>query len=118
MYIDGVFYWIFRLNPKDAEKRGLKEGDIIEVYNDRGSVLCALHVTERIPEGMAHSYESCADYVTLENNPGEKGAVEVQGCINNLTPSRFLTKHAHGLAVNSCLVEVRKWEGALPKGRK
>jgi trimethylamine-N-oxide reductase (cytochrome c) len=28
-----------------------------------------------------------------------------------MTPSRFITKNAHGLAVNSCLVEVRKWEG-------
>lgn len=59
---------------------------------------------------MAHSYESCADYKTLKNNPGEEGAVETEGCINNLTPGRFVTKNAHGLAVNSCLVEVRKWE--------
>lgn len=115
MLVNGKFYWIFRLNPKDAEKRGLKEGDIIEVYNDRGRVLCGLHLTERIPEGMAHSYESCADYKTLKNNPGEEGAVETEGCINNLTPGRFLTKNAHGLAVNSCLVEVRKWEGEAAK---
>ncbi|SHI72336.1 molybdopterin-dependent oxidoreductase [Parasporobacterium paucivorans] len=106
--VDGFRYWIFRMNPEDAQKRGLKENDVIEVYNDRGSVLCALEVTQRLPKGIVHSFEACADYKPL----GEPGyAVEKNGCINNLTPSRFITKNAHGLAVNSCLVEVRKWEG-------
>lgn len=108
MLINGYRYWIFRMNPKDAEERDLKHGDIVEVYNDRGSVLCGLDVTERIAVGMAHSYESCADYQPL----GEPGSsTEQNGCINILTPSRFITKNAHGLAADSCLVEVKKWEG-------
>lgn len=108
MLINGFRYWIFRMNPADAKARGLNQGDIVEVYNDRGSVLCGLDLTERIPAGTVHSYESCADYKPL----GEPGhSTEKCGCINNLTPSRFITKNAHGLAVNSCLVEVRKWEG-------
>ncbi|MBR3004757.1 MAG: molybdopterin-dependent oxidoreductase [Lachnospiraceae bacterium] len=111
MLIDGHRYWIFRMNPKDAAKRGLKDHQVVEVYNDRGRVLCGLELTERVPEGVCHSYESCADYRTLENNPGGEDTVEVMGCINNLTPGRFITRHAHGLAVNSCLVEVKAWEG-------
>ena len=111
MLIDGHRYWIFRMNTKDAEERGLKQGDVVEVYNDRGKVLCGLETTERVPQGICHSYESCADYVTLENDPGGDDTTEIMGCINNLTPGRFITKHAHGLSVNSCLVEVRKWEG-------
>ena len=109
--IDGHRFWVFRMNTKDAEERGLKDGGVVEVYNDRAKVLCALETTERVPKGVCHSYESCADYVTLENDPGGDDTTEIMGCVNNLTPSRFLTKHAHGLAVNSCLVEVRKWEG-------
>ncbi len=109
--IDGFRYWIFRMNPKDAEARGLKEDDIVEVYNDRGNVLCALQVTERVPAGTVHSYEACADYVPL-GEPGGDGVVEKNGCINNLTNKRFLVQHAHGMGANSCLVEVRKWEGA------
>jgi hypothetical protein len=27
-----------------------------------------------------------------------------------LTPSRTISKHAHGIAANSCLVEIRKWD--------
>ena len=108
MLIDGYYYWILRLNPGDAAQRGLAHGDIVEVYNDRGSVLCGLETTGRIPTGVAHSYEACADYRPI----GEPGASpEKNGCINTLTPKRFITKNAHGLAVGSCLVEVRKWEG-------
>ena len=111
MLIDGHRFWIFRMNPKDAEARGLKDRDIVEVYNDRGRVLCGLHVTERVPEGTVHSCESCADYKTLENDPGGENTVEIMGCINNLTPKRFIAKNCHGMAANSCLVEVKKWEG-------
>jgi len=112
---DGHFYWIFRMNPDDAKSRGVKDGDIVEIYNDRGSVLCALQVTDRLPQGTVHAYESCADYRTT-GTPGE--TPEICGCVNVLTPKRNITKNAHGLAVNSCLVEVRKWEGDIGKWKK
>ncbi|MCL1895923.1 MAG: molybdopterin-dependent oxidoreductase [Clostridiales bacterium] len=108
MLIDGYRYWIFRMNPKDAAMRGVKHGDVVEVYNDRGSVLCGLEVTDRLPAGVVHSYESCSDYQPT-GKPGE--SPEANGCINILTSKRFVTKHGHGLAVAHCLVEVRKWEG-------
>lgn len=38
--IDGYNYWVFRMNPADAAERGLKKSDLVEVYNDHGSVLC------------------------------------------------------------------------------
>ena len=115
MRIGGYYYWIFRMNPKDAAARGLKCGDIIEVYNDRGSVVCGLETTDRLPPGIVHSYESCADYRPTDV-PGE--SAETAGCVNILTPKRFITKNAHGLSVNSCLVEVRKWEGECAQWEK
>jgi trimethylamine-N-oxide reductase (cytochrome c) len=113
--IGGYQYWIFRMNPADAISRGLTPGELIEVYNDRGSVICALEVTERVPEGIVHSFESCADYRPI-GLPGK--SPDVHGCVNNLTPERFITKNAHGLAVNSCLVEVKPWEGDTSKWTK
>ena len=108
--VDGYYYWVFRMNPADAARRKLKKGDLIEVFNDRGSVICYLELTERVPEGVVHSYESSANYDPL----GEPGhSTDRGGCVNTLTPSRFITKNAHGLAVNSCLVEVRKWDGKV-----
>jgi trimethylamine-N-oxide reductase (cytochrome c) len=103
---DGYYYWVIRINAKDAEKRGVKENDIVKVYNDRGAVLCAAQVTERVPPGVVHSYESSAVYNPI-GEPGE--SPDKGGCINILTPSRFISKNACGMAPNSCLVDVERW---------
>jgi trimethylamine-N-oxide reductase (cytochrome c) len=107
--IDGYYYWIVRLNPKDAEARGLRENQLIEVFNDRGSVLCALNVTERVPPGTAHSYEASAEY---DPNGAPGASPERGGCINTLTSKEFNIPKAHSMSVNSCLVEVKAWKGA------
>ena len=49
--IDGYYYWILRMTHGDAEKRGIKHGDLVKVFNDRGSVICAAQITERLPKG-------------------------------------------------------------------
>ena len=69
-----------------------------------------MQLTQRVQAGTVHSFEACADYRPM-GEPGGDGVVEKMGCINNLTNKRFLVQHAHGMGANSCLVEVRKWEG-------
>jgi len=103
---DGHYYWVIRINPEDAERRGIKNGDIVKAYNDRGVVLCAAQVTERVPPGVVHSYESCAIYESI-GEPGE--SPDRGGCINLLTPHRFISKNACGQAPNSCLIEIEEW---------
>jgi len=46
--VDGYMYEPVWLNPLEAEKRGIKSGDIVKVYNERGIVLGGAYVTERI----------------------------------------------------------------------
>ena len=48
---DGHYYWIMRLNTKDAADRGIESDDLIRAFNDRGSVILAARVTERVPAG-------------------------------------------------------------------
>jgi anaerobic selenocysteine-containing dehydrogenase len=103
---DGYYYWIIRINTKDAEARSIKENDLVKVFNDRGAVICAVQITERVPPGTVHSYESCADY-DPEGTPGESN--DRHGCINILTPSRFISTNACGMAPNSCLVQIEKY---------
>ena len=98
---------MIRINTKDAEKRGIKGSDLVTVYNDRGVVICAAQVTERVPPGVVHSYESCAIYEPI-GEPGE--SPDRGGCINLLTPHRWMSKNAFGMAPNSCLVEIEKRE--------
>jgi len=104
---DGYYYWVIRINTKDAEKRDIKNSDLVKVHNDRGVVICAAQVTERVPPGVVHSYESSAIYDPI-GEPGE--SPDRGGCINLLTPHRFMSKNASAMAPNSCLVEIERRE--------
>lgn len=105
---DGYAWWRVRINPVDAAALGIAEGDIVELYNDRGSVLCAAFVTERIRQGVLHSYGSSAKYDPVEPIAG---ATDKGGCVNLLTSSRYLSKYAQGMTNNTCLCSIRKWTG-------
>jgi molybdopterin-containing oxidoreductase family molybdopterin binding subunit len=43
-----------RINPADAAKEGLKDGDKVEVYNQRGHVVTKLCLDEAVPSGTIH----------------------------------------------------------------
>ena len=105
---DGYAYWPFRINPIDAEARGIKDGDIIMAYNDRAKVLGVALVTERARPGMVHSYQAGANYDPLQ--PGVAESIDRGGCVNLLSHSRMTSKNAYGEANMSFLVEVCKWE--------
>jgi anaerobic selenocysteine-containing dehydrogenase len=106
--IDGYYYWIVRINSRDAELRGIRENNLVKVFNDRGAVICAAQVTERVPPGTVHSYESSSQYDPV----GEPGfSVDRGGCVNQLTPARMIIEKSHSIAANSCLVQISKWQG-------
>ncbi|MGA3128434.1 MAG: molybdopterin-dependent oxidoreductase [Candidatus Korobacteraceae bacterium] len=106
--VDGYYYWIVRVSASDAAARGIRENDLVKVFNDRGTVICAAQVTERMTPGIVHSYESCAIYEPI-GEPGK--SPDRGGCINILTPARMMIKKSHSMAPNSCLVDVQKWSG-------
>jgi anaerobic selenocysteine-containing dehydrogenase len=110
--INGYRYWVMRINPIDAEKRGLKENDIVKIWNDRGAVLCAVNITKRMLPGVVHSYSSGGGY-DPQGEPGVNSTVDKGGTINQLTSSRFHSKNCSGMAPGSCLVEVEKWDGEV-----
>jgi trimethylamine-N-oxide reductase (cytochrome c) len=105
--INGYYYWLIRMNTKDAAERGLKQDDLVKVFNDRGAVVCAVCITERLPQGTVHSACSSAVYDPI----GEPGnSVDRAGTINLLTSSRPIIKKSHSAASNTCLVQVEKWK--------
>lgn len=107
--VDGYYYWVLRMNAEDAAERGLAMHDLVRVYNDRGAVVCAVRVTQRLPRGAVHAYESSAVYDPI----GEPGySVDRGGCVNQLTPKRSIAKKVTGTAANSCLVQVERWDGS------
>ncbi|WP_457576131.1 molybdopterin-dependent oxidoreductase [Desulfomarina sp.] len=104
--IDGYYYWIVRINRGDAGRRGIEHNSLVKLFNDRGEVICAAHVTDRLPPGTVQSPEGSAVYDPL----GEPGnSPDRGGCINLLTPGRNIIKRSHSTASNSCLVQVEPW---------
>jgi trimethylamine-N-oxide reductase (cytochrome c) len=105
---DGYYWWVARINADDARERGIKHHDLVKLFNDRGAVVCAAHLTERLPRGTVHSYESSAVYDPM-GTPGE--SLDRGGCVNQLTPKRSIAAKVTGTAANSCLVQAVPWDG-------
>lgn len=105
--VDGYYYWIARINSADAASRGIRQHDLVKLFNDRGAVICAAVLTERLLPGVVHSYGSSAEYDPI----GEPGnSPDRGGCVNILTPKRHMTTKTSSSAPNSCLIEIEKWD--------
>ncbi len=107
--VDGYAYWVIRINPEDAAARGIKMHDVVKVHNERGAVLCAAKVTERVRPGTIHGYESCAVYDPM-GEPGQ--SVDRGGCLNQLTPPKSQLKKGHSMGSSSAAVEVTLWDAS------
>ncbi len=106
MLVDGYYYWVMRINSEDARARGIRHRDLVRVFNDRGTVICAADVSPLVAPGMVKSFESCAEFDPLET---ADGIVDRGGCLNLLTPQRPQAQGTDGMSSNSCLVEIALW---------
>ncbi len=99
---DGYQYQPLWMNAADAAARGIKNGDIVSIYNDRGVVLAGAYVTERIMRGTI-GIDHGAKY-----DPIEVGVIDRGGAINTIVPRGITSKNACGHAVSGFLAEVEK----------
>jgi trimethylamine-N-oxide reductase (cytochrome c) len=80
---DGYMYEPCWIHPEDAGVRGICNGDVIMVYNERGAVLAGAVVTQRIiPGALSIDHGAKMDSVTLNGKTVDRG-----GCINLIAPS-------------------------------
>lgn len=98
------------MNPKDAKKRGIKNGDIVRIFNKRGQILGGAVVTETVMENVVRMQEG-AWYDPLE--PGKDGTLCKHGDVNVLIADVPTSKLACGNQATA-LVEIEKFEGELP----
>ncbi|MEH6593301.1 MAG: molybdopterin-dependent oxidoreductase [Halioglobus sp.] len=99
-----------RLNRHEAERRGLADGDVIRVFNDRGACLAGLEITDAIRDGVMELPTGAWFDPQIVIGEG----LEVHGNPNVLTPDCGTSRLAQGCSAHSCLVEVEKFEGILP----
>ena len=88
------------INPIDAKKRDIKDGDEVKVYNDRGTMIIPCRVTNRILPGVVDIPQG--GWWTPD-----KTGIDRRGCVNVLTSERW-TPLAFGNAQHTIMVEVEK----------
>ncbi len=91
------------MNPVDARARKLHDGDVVKVFNDRGTLYIRISVTNRIRPGVV-----CIPQGAWYSPDGE-GSCQ-RGSINVLTSHRS-SPLAHGSAQHTLRVEVVKARG-------
>ena len=90
------------INPAELPPRGIENGDIVKIFNERGAVLGGAYVTERIMPGVVYM-DHGARY-----DPIVPGELDRGGAINTITPHNLTSKNATGMVVSGFLVEVAK----------
>ncbi|MGO4648156.1 molybdopterin-dependent oxidoreductase [Nocardia sp. 2YAB30] len=98
-----------RLHPLEASARGLREGEIVRIFNDRGSCLAGLVVDDAVRAGIAQLstgawYDPDPDDPTFcrHGNP------------NALTADRPTSTLSQGCTGQLALVEIERYADAVP----
>jgi molybdopterin guanine dinucleotide-containing S/N-oxide reductase-like protein len=102
---DGYRYEPVWINPIDAGERGIRDGDVVKVFNERGIVLCGARVWERVRPGVAYVDHGA------RHDPIIPGKVDRGGAINTIAPNGISSKNAVGQATSGYLVDVQKVSG-------
>jgi molybdopterin guanine dinucleotide-containing S/N-oxide reductase-like protein len=99
---DGYKYEPVWINPLDAEKRGIKDGDIVKTFNERGIVLVGARVWERVRPGVVYVDHGA------RHDPLIPGWVDRGGAINTIAPYGVSSRNAVGQATSGYLCDVQK----------
>lgn len=99
------------MNPADAQQRGLNDGDVVRVFNDRGQALAGLKITDEIRPGVIRFNEGGwfdpAD-------PRQIGSICRYGDVNTLMTGIASSRLAQANCGHTGMVEVERFAGTLP----
>ncbi len=101
---------VCRLNSQDAAARGIADGDIIELYNDRGHVLAAARLTDAIMPGVVQ-LPTGAWYDPVD--PTAARPLCRHGNPNVLTLDIGTSSLTQGCSGQITVVQVRKFAGEV-----
>ncbi|UYN93467.1 MAG: molybdopterin-dependent oxidoreductase [Enhydrobacter sp.] len=99
------------LHPQDAAARGIAEGDLVRVFNDRGACLAAARLSDRIRRSVVRL--STGAWFDPED-AGSNRPLEKHGNPNALTLDIGASKLSQGCIAQTCLVEIERFDGPAP----
>ena len=101
---DGYKYEPIWVNPNDAAKMDLKTGDIVGLFNERGTVLGGVIVTERIMPGVLYQDHGARTDTIVAG----VGGLDRGGANNLICPTATSSKNAFGEVTSGFLVGIKK----------
>jgi biotin/methionine sulfoxide reductase len=99
------------MHPADAATRGIADGDVVRMYNDRGACLAGAVVTDMIRTGVVQL--STGAWFDPED-PSRIGSLDKHGNPNMLTRDRGTSRLAQSCSAQTTLVEIERFEGEVP----
>ena len=102
---------VCRLHPADAQARGIADGDIVRLFNQRGACLAAARVTDELMPGVVQ-LPTGAWYDP--EDPAAQNPMCVHGNPNVLTRDAGTSSLAQGCSGQLAAVQVERWSGELP----
>jgi biotin/methionine sulfoxide reductase len=99
------------INPQDAALRGITDGAVVRVYNDRGACLAGAVITEAIRPGVVQL--ATGAWFDPEH-PATIGSLDKHGNPNVLTRDIGTSKLAQSCSAQTTLVDIERFEGELP----
>jgi biotin/methionine sulfoxide reductase len=104
------------LSRTDAQARGLKAGDTVRVFNDRGACLAGLRISDALCPGVARLSTGAWFDPTNWLATGASN-VEKHGNPNTLTPDIGASRLSQGCIAQTCLVQVEACPDPLDRRR-
>jgi biotin/methionine sulfoxide reductase len=98
------------INPEDAHARGITDGDVVRVFNDRGACFAGVVVTETVRRGVVRL--SCGAWYDPADDA--EGAACAHGNANVLTRDHGTSRLGQGPSSATALVEVERCSVAPP----
>ena len=100
-----------RMNPDDAAARGIADGDVVRVFNDRGACLAGVVVSDAIRRGVIElATGAWFDPV----DPATPGSLDKHGNPNVLTVDKPTSTLTQCCAAQTALVEVERYDEEPP----
>ncbi|CAN0477542.1 unnamed protein product, partial [Discosporangium mesarthrocarpum] len=99
------------LHPGDAAARGLVEGDLVRMFNDRGALIAGVRITDGLLPGVAQ-LPTGAWYDPAD--PTIADSIDKHGNPNVLTIDRGTSRLGQGPIAHTVLVEIQKYVGTPP----
>jgi biotin/methionine sulfoxide reductase len=99
------------IHPEDAAARGIRSGDVVRVFNDRGACLAGAVVSDVIRRGVVRiSTGAWFDPLSWT----EPDSLEKNGNPNVLTLDVGASRLSQGCTAQTCMVEIELWRGEAP----